>query len=43
MLLKSDRHNIGAHFCHCVIVRLVRIIRICILESDIETNIVEIK
>jgi hypothetical protein len=38
MLLKSDRNNVGAYLCHCVTVRLVEIITICMLESNIYLN-----
>ena len=43
MLLKNDKHNVGAYLCRSVTVRLVAIINIYTLESDILTNNMEIR
>jgi hypothetical protein len=34
MLLKSDKRNLGTHFCHCLTVRLLGTIRIYTLECN---------
>jgi hypothetical protein len=35
VLPKSDRYNVGAYLCHCMTVRLLGIVRVHVLQSDI--------
>ena len=42
-LLKSDKHNVGAYLYRCMTFRLLRIIKIYILECNILIKNVEIK